>query len=607
MTIQNFFTSRDNNANANSYVGQQDRLWYNIDLNAIYVSDGNTPGGLPVGLATGANAIFNNITVNTISTDDSSPVVFITEAQFNEGATVDVGLTVTGDVSVTGNITPAAPNKIGGIAPGPGVVISNQGILTIDTANLPLSFGDFTASNNILTIVNVDEDMILATQGNAEIQMVGNIGFYKSNGLPPDPNNQYFFARDDGQLRILVPVEDPVEGGVEIIGSATGTYITPGAPGTMLQLTGNPDVPCRVYHDSLREYSSYVARRYNGTTAAPGQVLANQDVFRINATAATNAGMGNVAHSQIRFTALENQTTTAQGSEISFYATAIGSPAANRVEVANITVANGVMATQFTTAGNISATGNIAGGNLTLSGGGIISSTGLISTTGNIAAGNVNSYVTLPAGVISQAPLRFTAGVLQTLPDTGAMNFDGTVFYATPQGSERGLIVTEQVFIPNLDFAIVNQTAVQSMFGAITTVSSNTRYAYRIMSTIYKTANNISLQFATGGNAVVAKHTYQTLTTATAALATASTPTVVKNVLTAGFDTPVTVSGTLNGTGYYGLEVTGTINITTAGTWFPQIGFTGLPGAGSYVAGGSSIEIWPIGPAGANVSIGNWS
>ena len=422
MTIQNFFTSRDNNANANTYVGQLDRLWYNIDLNAIYVSDGNTPGGIPVSIGAGANIIVNNLAVNTISNDDS------TEVKFTSDVTFDDEVTVNGNLVVVGNISPAGPNKVGGIKPGPGVDISNTGLLTIDSANLAFSFGNFTANNNLLTIVNQDEDMILATQGAAEIQLVGNIGFYKSNGIPPDPNNRFFFARDDGQLRILVPIEDPLEGGVEIIGSATGNYVTPGAVGTMLQLTGNPDIPCRIYHDSLREYSSYVARRYNGTTAAPGQVLAGEDVFRINATAATNAGMGNVAMAQIRFTALENQTTTAQGSDISFYVTAIGSPASARVEVANLTVANGVQATKFTTAGTVSATGNVTGGNITTVGlvtatgnvtGGNILTTGLISATGNITAGNVSG--TLITGTLSTAaqPNVTSVGTLSSLTVTG--------------------------------------------------------------------------------------------------------------------------------------------------------------------------------------------
>lgn len=329
MAIGKIKASRVNNVDANTYIGEDGILFYNYANGVVRISDGITPGGVSIPYTVASNTV------------------------------------------------------IGGIKAGPGVVISNEGELYIDSANLAFSFGNFTANNNILTIVNTDEDMILETSGNAEIQLVGNVGFYRTNGGGvPDPSALFFFARDDGQLRIFVPAEDPLEGGVEIIGSATGNYVTPGAVGTMLQLTGNPDIPCRLYHDSLGEYSSYVARRYNGTTASPGQVLAGEDVFRINTTAATDAGLGNVAMCQIRFTALEDQTTTAQGSEISFYVTAIGSPAANRVEVATITVADGITATKFTTAGTVTATGNITGGN--------ILTAGLISATGNITGGNLN-------------------------------------------------------------------------------------------------------------------------------------------------------------------------------------------------------------------------
>jgi len=133
----------------------------------------------------------------------------------------------------------------------------------------------------------------------------------------------------------------------------------------MLQLTGNPGTPCRFYVDGNDAYASIVGRRWGGNVAAPTQVLANEDVLRINATAATDAGVGNVALGQISITALENQTTTAQGSQITFTVTPIGQSAANRVAVANVTVANGVSATRFTTTGNISANTVIATGAVT--------------------------------------------------------------------------------------------------------------------------------------------------------------------------------------------------------------------------------------------------
>lgn len=394
--IQNLFSSRDNNANAETYVGQTDRIWYNPDNNTFRVSDGSTPGGLPIDYSSNANVSINNITANSG--------------------------TITGNLVVVGNISAASDVKIGGVRAGPGANISNTGLLTIDTSGLPLSFGNFTANNNILTIVNSNEDMILATQGNAEIQLVGNVGFYKTNGLPPDPSNRYFEATDDGQVKFLVSNTDPILGAVEIIGSTTGNTIQPGTVGTMLHVTGQLGDPCRLYYDGNDDYVSWVARRWNGNVASPTQVLAGQDVLRINATAATDAGVGNVAMVQISATALENQTTTAQGSELTFTVTPIGQPATNRVDVANITVANGVTATKFTTAGTVVATGNITGGNLITG--------GLLSVTGNISGGNLaisgTAAITGNASAGNLSATNYTGLVTHAIRDAGGLD-GGTV------------------------------------------------------------------------------------------------------------------------------------------------------------------------------------
>jgi len=389
--IQNLFSSRDNNADGNTYVGQTGRIWWNPDTNAFYYSDGTTAGGVPITVTPGSNVTFNVVTANTLTSPTGT-------------------LNLTGNINITGNISPAATNKIGGIAPGPGVVVGTNGILTIDSANLPVSFGNFYANNNILSIVNVNEDMILATDGSAEIQLIGNVGFYKPDGLPPNVANRYASFNNDGQVTILVPTVD-VDSAVKIIGTTSGNYIVPGIEGAMLHITGQLDVPSRAYYDGNGEYVAWVARRWNGNVATPTQVLANEDVLRINATAATDAGVGNVAMAQIQFRALENQTTTAQGSTLNFIVTPVGSSAASRVEVANVTVANGVTATKFTTAGTVIATGNVSGGNLTTVG---ITSTGsltastTISATGNITGGNV-------------AATNYTGLVTHSVRDAGAV------------------------------------------------------------------------------------------------------------------------------------------------------------------------------------------
>lgn len=408
-SLQNFYTSRDNNANASTYVGQLDRLWYNPDLNSIYVSDGNTPGGIPVGLATAANAIFTNITVN--------------------GA-------VLGDLEVTGNISAAANNKIGGIAPGPGINVSNIGILTIDSANLPVSFGNFYANNNILSIVNANEDMILETQGgDAEIQLVGNIGFYKSDG--GNPTGQYFFANKDGQLTIYVPAIDPVAGAVKIIGSVSGNFSPPLNTGVMLQITGQNNDASRLYNDSIGSFAAFVGRRINGFVGAPTAVQAGDEIIRISSTGYNGNTIPGTAGARIVFQAMENFTPTTNGSNLSFWATAIGSN--TLAQVAIVDVANGVNATKFTTTGNVDA------GNINVTGSLLGNAVTTLATigTGNISTLNVSGNATV-SGNIRYNVASNNATVTQLTSKSTAVTCNGRTGQITTSNSSiaKGAAVT---------------------------------------------------------------------------------------------------------------------------------------------------------------------
>lgn len=93
--IQNLFTSRDNGANAETYIGQQGRLWWDPETNKFYYSDGITPGGIPVGGGGGGNG---------------TPGGSNTQVQFNNagnfgGSSSFTFDTVTNTLAVTGNIT----------------------------------------------------------------------------------------------------------------------------------------------------------------------------------------------------------------------------------------------------------------------------------------------------------------------------------------------------------------------------------------------------------------------------------------------------------------------------------------------------------------------
>ena len=355
--IQNFFTSRDNNANTETYLGQQDRLWYNPDTNSIRISDGVTPGGLPIDLDLGANATFDIATACTVITDT---------IYANSG-------TVYGELIINGNISPAANGKIGGITPGPGVNVSESGLLTIDTANLPISFGDFYANNNILSIVNIDEDMILNTEGNAEIQLVGNIGFYKPDGLPPNVANRYFSASSDGQIRISVSNVDPTTGAVEIVGTTSGNSVSTVNTGVMLHITGQNGLPSRIYNDGISNFAAFVGRRINGTAVSPTPVVAGDELIRISSTGYNGTEVSGSGSARIVYQAMENFTTTNTGSNLSFWTAAIGSNVLTKI--VTIDTANGLVATLLT------ATGNVAGGNITTA--------GRVTANGNVSANNI--------------------------------------------------------------------------------------------------------------------------------------------------------------------------------------------------------------------------
>lgn len=400
--IQNFFTSRDNHANGNSYVGQQDRLWYNPDTNSIRISDGVTPGGKTIDLDLGANATFDIATACTVIT----------------GTVYANSATVYGELRVDGNISPAAVGKIGGIQPGPGVVISNSGLLTIDSANIPFSFGNFYANNNILSIVNNDEDMILAASGNAEIQLTGNVGFYKPDGFPPNVANRYFFANQDGQIEIIVPGTDPNAGAVNIIGSTSGNFQTPVNSGVMLQLTGQSNTPSRLYNDAIGAYSGFISRRYNGTATSPTQVLTGDEIARLGINAYKDGGWLNIGQARISFVSTDNQDIANNGAKIEFWSTAKGNTSANIAKVLTIDASYGANIT-----GNLGVTGNITGN---VSGTTILASSA--NVTGNVTAGNL----VIPTGNIIYTPRHgsFYSNVDQNNPVANiarAMTFNNTV------------------------------------------------------------------------------------------------------------------------------------------------------------------------------------
>ena len=326
-TIQNFYTSRDNNSNAATNVGQLDRLWYDPVTNAIYVSDGTTPGGIPVGAGGSGNGVPGGPT-NSVQYNAGSGI-------FGGTANVTINPT-TGNIVVTGNVVGAylygdgsnitnlpLANNTSNIS-GNNITISGNGIFgnisVVSTANL----GNLTIYDQTIAGTVSGRDINLVPLGTANVNISDGFNIHASGNLEETP---VFAVESTGKVTMLITDVANSTGAVEVIGSTTGVSVTQGNPGVILHLTGADNLPTRMYMDGVNNYPVYIGRRYNGTPSAPTGVLQNQVISRLgsNPYLTDTAAFTPLGVAQINFVATENQTTTAQGSKIVLSVTPTGS------------------------------------------------------------------------------------------------------------------------------------------------------------------------------------------------------------------------------------------------------------------------------------------
>ena len=346
MSVYEFFTSRNNGANVSTFVGQAGRLFYDGANGVIKLSDGTTPGGsfIPYNIAT--------------------------------------------------------TSTIGGIKAGAGANVAADGTLTIDTAGLPLSFGNLSVVDTTMTTVNPNADLILASNGTGNVELVGNIQFHTTANPTSDA---FFTAGSDGQIQILVPAADPLAGAVKIVGSSTGGVIPPLNTGVMLQLTGNTNDPSRLYNDAVNNFSAYVGRRLNGTLASPTAIQAGDEIIRISSTGHNGISVPGTGSARILYQAIENYTPTAVGTNISIWTTAIGSNVLTKT--ATFAAASGITVDKATVTGNLTVGGSIIGNAVAT-----VATLGSATITGNVSAGNVtvntNGTLTTPRIIYSGTGVR---------------------------------------------------------------------------------------------------------------------------------------------------------------------------------------------------------
>ena len=213
-----------------------------------------------------------------------------------------------------------------------------------------------------------------------------------------------------------------------------------------------------------------------------------------------------------------------------------------------------------------------------------------------------NKSVALAAGTTSVAPFNLTSGTNLTTATAGAVEYDGTVFYATPTASQRGVIMAEQIILLQSAYTLTSQTAAQKLFNTPTngqvTLSVGTyefecAYSLTAMST-----TSGSFGFALGGTATKTQF-FWSLAAKASPVATTTAANSTYNVTAA--NTALTAA-TANAVGY--ANISGIINVSVTGTVIPQVSL-GIAAA-AVVGIGAYFRIRPIGST-TVTSVGNWS
>jgi len=448
-----------------THIGEAGRLFYNAATGELRLSDGHTPGGLPVYTAVGAanigNLVITNTTIGTYSANANiniqtngggiinlvGNIGFFTTAAGITGTpllTVDNlgNLVVNGRLNVNGVSTfignvyhqgytqfNGDTNHVGnlvitGVTTNNGLSIFNGNLTIAGNASL---VGTTTVIGNTYVTGNTFVTGTTTVTGNTYVTgqvttITGNT-YLQGNSFVTGAISITGNSIQSGLSTFIVSAQNSTEGAVEITGDSAGGYQTPINVGVMLHITGQYNLPGRVYNDGQNNYPVYTGRRYNGNVTAPSQVLNGQDVVRYGASAYTSGGWFGNGIARMSIVANEDQALTNQGSRIEFWVTPNGNSSSNIANVAVLTSSLATIKTDTAINGNATITGNVTASNLAINSNGVITTPRMVINDGGLrtvngGSGTINLnfntdsivHVYQPSGAITFQPQNFVAG-----------------------------------------------------------------------------------------------------------------------------------------------------------------------------------------------------
>lgn len=206
------------------------------------------------------------------------------------------------------------------------------------------------------------------------------------------------------------------------------------------------------------------------------------------------------------------------------------------------------------------------------------------------------------------ATISLASNTLSSPASAGQIEYNGTIFAATPTSTQRGIVPTEQFFRLDSGLAGANATGAQSIFGVGVTLSASTIYEFEMLFAIAKTAgttsHTVSLGF--GGTATLNNISYNLFRMGSLTGLNDSASSLWETFIQTASSTAMTGAVT-SATVYFWAIIKGTVSINAGGTFIPQYTLSAAPGGAYTTQAGSYMKIKPIGASGANVSVGTWA
>jgi len=603
----------------------------------FHLVNNNSAGNLTVN-SSGGNLVIT-VPPNTTAMVTCIGTTLTTAADWESGITDFSTYTGTGNVVMSSSPTLSSPVIS---------TITNTGTLTLPTATGTLALNPTTAKGDLIYASATGTPGTLAA-----LAVPGTNGYvltYNStSGLP-----EWAAAASGGSLGYVGQTQTTSSGtnmaitGITSITGPTGTTaialnsaaVTGAASGAINVITGATTTSGTTGAVTLRSGNSAAAS--GAVTISTGTATAPANGGALTLSTGNGSGIGSTSGAISILTGNAGSTGNSGAITIDVGTFSTGSAGTIGIgttnEAASITIGKASSTKVITLNGTVNYAGTTSSIQLNGSAGTsgqVLTSAGAGATPtwttvsgGSFTGGVLTSSLTLRLGGVGTAgtgPLYFdsTSGAtnILTTPVAGAVEYDGTAFYKTPNATTgRAVDVASYYYVSDGSYAAdfsITATA-KSIFGSATTglvLVAGTTYEFELNVTTSVTAvgsastakSHSFLLTTVSGSPTTTIYQQISIATNTTSLATASTPTT--RTITSNATVTVIAAATAGTSRYSIYNVKGIIRVTGTGSVkiSPAATATGVDPDYSFLVGaGSYIKITPIGN-GTVAGVGTWA